>query len=248
MLDTTVDSDARLAAAVDPTVRFRRVAGALCLPLGFVLQQCCNAIYAVISTESGLSDTEGAAEAIELYGRYPGPLAACTVLAMIGVLLLVPGLLAALRVLRPYTARLAVWAVVLMIGGYISYGMVVASNFGSLALAAYAKAHPGVDVTGVWEAAANPLLMPFFLLFVVGNLGGAVLLGIAVIRASRHASSRLPWVAGALIMCWTVGHIVNLVGGGEWFAVAGGILQIVGLAFVSAAALRTSNADWAARG
>lgn len=246
MLDTAAETDARLAVT-DPTVRFRRIAGALCLPLGFVLQQSCNAIYAVVSTESGLSDTESAAEALELYGRYPGQLLACTVLAMIGVLVMIPGLLAALHVLRPSKPRLALWAVVLMIGGYVSYFGVVGSNFASLALAQYARSLTGGEAEKIWEASANPAQLPFFLLFVVGNLVGNLLLGLAIILAARR-QRELTWWAGALIMCWTVGHIVNLVGGGEWFAVAGGILQIVGLAFVSAAALRTSNADWAARG
>lgn len=238
----------RLQTTVDPTVRFRRIAGAIALPLGFVFQQACNAIYAVVSTESGLSDQNGAAEALGLYGRYPGQLLACTVLAMVGVLLLIPGLLAALRVLRPFRPRLALWAVVLMIGGYVSYFGIVATNFASLAMAQFALAHPGVDLAPLWDAAAHPALVPFFSLFVVGNIGGAVLLGVAVILAARSSASGLPWVAGVLIMCWSVGHILNIVGFGEWFAVAGGVLQIAGLCFVTAAALRTRDADWASRG
>lgn len=243
---TTTQARSALPAPVltEPTTRFRRVAGAIALPLAFILQLACNAIYAWVSTESGLSDTEGGSQAVELYGRYPAAFEAMTVLAMVGVLVMIPGLLAALRVLRPAKPRLALWAVVLMITGYVCYFGTVTTNFSALGLARYAASHPNVDAGAIQDAAQGfPALMVFFVLFVIGNLIGTLLLGLAVIL-----SKTLPWYAGALIMCWTVGHIINITGGGEWFAVAGGALEIVGLGIVAAAALRISDATWAARG
>lgn len=226
-----------------PTVGFRRVAGAIALPVAFVFQLPCNAIYAWVSTESGLSDTGGGAETLAFYGRYPSAFLTMTILALVGVLVMVPGLLAALRVLRPRKPRLALVAVTLMLAGYVSYFGIVMTNFGTLGLATYALAHPDVDAAAILEAQASPVQMPFFLLFVIGNLLGTFLLGLAVIL-----SRTVPWYAGVLIMGWTVGHIMNIAGGGEWFAVVGGALEIVGLSIVAAVALRTRNAEWAARG
>ncbi|PZQ89719.1 MAG: hypothetical protein DI534_07960 [Leifsonia xyli] len=243
---TTFDRAATPASvsAALPTVRFRRIAGAIALPLAFVLQLVCNAIYAWISTESGLSDTAGGATTIEFYGRYPAAFLAMTAFALVGVLVMLPGLLAGLRVIRPTRPRLGLWAVALMLAGYVSYFGIVMTNFSTLGLARYAQGNPGVDAGAILDASqTSPVQLAFFLLFVVGNLIGTLLLGLAVIL-----SRTLPWYAGVLIACWTVGHIINIAGGGEWFAVAGGALEIVGLGILAGRALRTSDAEWAARG
>lgn len=239
---TLVDSaPEHVSHRTDPTVRFRRVFGAVALPLAFAFQLGCNAIYAWISTESGLSDTGTGAETLEFYGRYPSAILAMTLLALVGVLVMIPGLLAALRVLRPTKPRLSLVAVILMLAGYVSYFGIVMTNFGTLGLAQSAL-DPAAAVA-VLEGSQSPAQVPFFLLFVLGNLVGTLLLGLSVILARG-----LPWYAGALIMAWTVGHLVNILGGGEWFAVAGGVLEIVGLGILAAVALRTTNAEWAARG
>lgn len=87
---------------------------------------------------------------------------------------------------------------------------------------------------------------PFYLLFAIGNLAGTLLLGLAVILGGRAVG--VPWWAGVLIACWTIGHLINIIIGNEWFAVAGGALEIVGLTFVAAAVWRLTNVDWVARG
>lgn len=243
-MSTTLDRAAEQIPVALPTVRFRRVTGAVALPLAFTLQLACNAVYAWVSTESGLSDTEGGAETIEFYGRYPTAFLLMTAFALVGVLVMIPGLLAGLRVLRPSRPRLALVAVILMISGYVSYFGIVMTNFGTLGLARHAIEHPDLDAGAILDASqASPVLMVFFALFVVGNLIGTLLLGLAVIL-----SRALPWYAGALIICWTVGHVINIVGGGEWFAVIGGALEIGGLSIIASTALRTTDATWAARG
>ncbi|MDR6684691.1 hypothetical protein J2Y41_000238 [Arthrobacter sp. 1088] len=71
-------------------------------------------------------------------------------------------------------------------------------------------------------------------------------------RARKRSERQHPWPrgrwAGALIICWTIGHVINIIVGNEWFAVAGGALEIVGLTLVAAAVWRSTNADWVARG
>lgn len=241
---TTLDRAAEQTPIAASTVRFRRVTGAIALPLAFAFQLVCNTIYAWISTESGLSDTETGAETIEFYGRYPIAFLLMTAFALIGVLVMLPGLLAGLRVLRPSKPRLGLWAVILMLAGYVSYFGIVMTNFDTLGLAQYALDHPDLDAGAILDASqTSPVQMVFFALFVIGNLIGTLLLGLAVIL-----SRTLPWYAGALIICWTLGHVVNIAGGGEWFAVAGGALEIVGLSIIAVAALRTTDATWSARG
>lgn len=241
---TTLDRAAEQIPVAAPTVRFRRVTGAVALPLAFAFQLVCNAIYAWVSSESGLSDTGGGAETIEFYGRYPTAFLLMTAFALVGVLVMIPGLLAGLRVLRPSKPRLGLWAVVLMLAGYVSYFGIVMTNFDTLGLAQYALDHPGFDAGAILDASqASPVQMVFFALFVIGNLIGTLLLGLAVIL-----SRSLPWYAGALIICWTLGHIINIAGGGEWFAVAGGALEVIGLSMIAATALRTTDARWSAHG
>ena len=189
---TLVDSTAAAlpsAPPSDPTVGFRRLSGAIALPIGFVLQLACNTIYAVISTESGLSDTGEAAEALTFYARYPDAFSAATLLAMLGVLAIVAGLPAALRVLRPTRPRLALWAVVLMVAGYVSYFGIVATNFSTLALALSTGGVPDARAVAVHDASASPLLLPFFLLFAVGGglleVAGLTVLAVVAIRTTN---------------------------------------------------------------
>ena len=233
----------------DPTVGFRRMSAAIALPLGFAFQLACNTIYAIVSTESGLSDTGAASETLAFYARYPEAFSAASILAMFGVLAIVAGLPAALRVLRPVRPRLALWAVALMVGGYVSYFGIVATNFSTLALASSTGGAADPRAVAVLEASASPLLLPFFLLFVIGNLVGTLLLGLAALLGGRRAGGTAPRWAGALIIGWPVGHALNVFAGlGEWFAVAGGALEVAGLTALAVVAIRTTNASWASRG
>lgn len=242
MTATATPADSTTRIAPDPTVGFRRRLAAVALPLAFVCQLVCNALYASASTSSGMSDTGSSADALAFYAAFPGEMVTAIMFALVGSLLAIAGLPAALRVLRPARPRLAMWAVGLMIAGYASYFGINFSGFGDLALATGGvDAGPALDAAPGWGA-------PFFLLFVAGNLVGTLLLGLAVLLAGRTRAIRVPWWAGLLIMGWTAGHLVNIVVGNEWFAVAGGALEVAGLALVAAAALRTSDADWASRG
>jgi hypothetical protein len=238
MTETLEAAPRPTASIADPTIGFRRIGGAIALPLAFACQLVCNALYAQASM-SGVSDTGTGAETLEFYRTFAGQAQIMTVFALVGCLLAVPGLLAALRVLRPRKPRLALWAVGFMIAGYVCYFGIVSVNFVTIALAAaHADAGAAIDA-----AQAMPGALAVFLVFAIGNLVGTLLLGLAAIL-----SRDTPWWVGALIIGWPVGHVVNLVGGGEWFAVAGGALEVVGFGFLAAIAVRTSNAVWGARG
>ncbi|WP_223694929.1 hypothetical protein [Leifsonia poae] len=240
MTETALTPTATASAArSDPTVGFRRRAGAIALPLGIGGQLVANAVYATV-TMSGLGDTGSGAETLEFYRRYATEMQVASVAAMLGALLLVPGLLAAVRVLRTTKPRLSLWAGGLMLAGYLCYFGVVASNSLTVALAqAHLAAGPALDAAQtMWSS------IPLFLVFVVGNIGGTALLGIAVLL-SRSA---VPRIAGVLILAWPLAHVTGLIVGSEWIEVAGGSLEVIGLCFLTAAALRTPNDEWVRRG
>lgn len=222
---------------IDSTVRFRRVATAIALPAAFALQVVTNALYSW-ATRDGGGDTGTGDQTLGFYGAHAQEMLVATVASLIGSLLVVPGILAALKVLRGSKPRLSLIAGILMIAGYVSYFGIVFTNFITIALA-----QGQVDAGAALDAAQGSVAIGFFLIFVVGNIIGTALLGLAVIL-----SKTLSWLAGAAILAWPVSHIVGLTVGSEWFEVAGGTLEVVGLAVVAAAALRMSNAQWAARG
>lgn len=239
MVETSDVTTHTAVAAPDPTVGFRRTLGAIALPTAFALQAVTNAIYAW-ATRDGGGDTGPAEETIAFYAAHSGELQLASTISLVGSLLVVPGVLAALRLLRPTRPRLSLAASVLMTAGYIAYFGIVMTNFLSLSLATSGVAEAPAILQGGQD---SPFAMPFLLLFVAGNLVGTLLLGLAVIL-----SRGLPRYAGALIIGWPVGHVVNLIVGSEWFAVAGGALEVAGLCILAAVALRTSNAEWASRG
>jgi hypothetical protein len=75
-----------------------------------------------------------------------------------------------------------------------------------------------------------------FLLFVLGNLVGTFLLGLALWRSRSIAR----WAAAA-VMVWPPMHIVGLAVGLEWFEVLGATVQGVGFAAVGVHLLRRVN-------
>lgn len=235
----------RVALAADRTTGFRRVSAAIALPLAFVLQLVCNTIFAVIQTETGVIDAETATASLELEARYPGQFIAMAVFAVAGAMVAIPGLLGALRLLRPAVSVLALITVVMMVSGYLLYGAMVFGNFAEVNLAV-----AGVDAGAALDnGLGTPWRIAAGIVFVLGNLVGTLLLAIAVMIASRRMRSvDVPWWVGLLIAGWPVGHLINIFGGGEWFAVGGGVLEIIGLCFVAQAILRMTNADWVMRG
>lgn len=220
----------------DPTVGFRRRAGALALPIAFLVQGASLTAYAIVAGNSGMAT---GAQDLELYGAHPDALRAVIVLAMTGSLLAVPGILAAMRVLRPSRPRLSLIAGILMIGGYVSYFGIAMTGFDTLALAATrTDAAAALDATQ-----GEPGAVGFFLLFVAGNLIGTSVLAVAVLLTRS-----LPKIAGVLILAWPVSHVIGLSVGSEWFEAVGCGLEVVGFCLLAARAMRMANSEWAAQG
>ncbi|WP_062462688.1 hypothetical protein [Demequina soli] len=235
---TTAASAAPTPTRVDPTVGFRRIVSAAVLPVAFACQLAANVIYA-IAVDGGIGDGGTGAQTLEFYAAHIDALVAATVLAIVGVLLAIPGILAAMRVTRPSKPRLSLWAGALMIAGYACYLGIVFTDFPEAALA-----QAGVDAGAALDnTPGGGFAAVFFLIFVVGNLVGTLLMGLAVLLGRG-----LPRFAGVLILGWPVGHVTNLILGNEWFAVAGGALEVIGLFVIARTVMLLSNEEWVARG
>jgi hypothetical protein len=114
-----------------------------------------------------------------------------------------------------------------MIAGYICYFGLLFQGYATIALAEHGGASP--DNIAVQDLIMNQA--PFIavaLTFVIGNIIGTFLLGLALLRA--HVVPR--W-AGLCILTWPVLHLV----GGAWGEVVGAAAQAVGLGVVGACLL-----------
>ncbi|MER7002044.1 hypothetical protein ABT297_03225 [Dactylosporangium sp. NPDC000555] len=197
-------------------------------PWGFVVA---NAAYAW-ATRDGGSDSDGAG-ALALAAAHPGLTRLSALAAMLGSLLIVPAVLGVKRLIGDRSRRLAGIAAALTAGGYICYFAIVSSSFVTLAMARHGGAAADF-ATVLDEAQSDPSALWMFLLFVLGNIVGTVLLAVALFRSRAVAG----WVALAL-GAWSPLHIVGLVVGSEWFEVAGAVSQAVALAAVGRALLNT---------
>ena len=227
---TTVDR-----AVVTPTdstmtalSRTRQVAAAAALfvaPWGFVV---CNAAYAW-AIRNGGSDESGAA-ALALVAAEPAALRLAVMAGLLGALLIVPAVLAAMRLARRSWPAFIGGS--LMIGGYICYFGVLLSNMIIIAMAA--RGGPLGDYAAVIDASQSDGSTTWvFALFVVGNLLGTLLLAIGLLR-----SRAVPAWAALSIMVWPPLHATGLIVGNELWEVTGAVLQALGFAATAVVLLR----------
>lgn len=215
---------------VTGTDRLRRPAVALALflaPLGLLMA---NAGYAW-ATRHGGSDQTGA-DLLALAWRHPRALRLSLTAALIGSLLLIPAVLGMMRLTARRTPWLSLAGGSLMIAGYACYLAVLAHDAPALAMARIDD--PQAMFGHVLDVSRDDGWMLWtFVVFVVGNLGGTFLLGLALLRSHTVAA----WAAIA-VLAWPVLHIAGLAAGSEWFEVAGAVLQAAGFAAAGIAVLR----------
>jgi hypothetical protein len=209
------------------TERTRRVSQGLALmlaPWAFVIANTGD----VLTTEQGLDDTTPRG-ALLISAAHPLADKWFTFIAMIGCLLLVPAVLGTMSLVRVRAARLGLLGGVLMIGGYICYFAMLFQGFATIALAQHGAAN--ADSVAVQDLMMNQaFFIAVALTFVVGNLVGTFLLGLALFRARV-----VPRWAAILVLVWPVAHVL----GGPWGEVFGAALEGVGLAAVGVTVLRT---------
>ncbi|WP_426563320.1 hypothetical protein ACPPVT_19830 [Angustibacter sp. McL0619] len=212
------------------TTRSRRVGQALALfvaPWCFVVANLGDAL----TSPNGLDDTTSRG-ALEISATHPLADKWLTFAAMLGCLLLIPAVLGAMSLVRVGAARLGLIGGVLMIAGYVCYFGMLFQGFATIALAE----HGGVtaDHVAVLDLTINqPFFIAVALTFVLGNIVGTFLLGLALVR-----SRAVPRWAGLAVIAWPVLHIL----GGSWGEVLGAALQAVGFAVVGHRLLRADAA------
>jgi hypothetical protein len=207
----------------------RRLSAALALFLAPLALVIANASYAWATRHGGSDDT--GADLLALVWEHPRLLRLAFTAVPIGSLLLVPAILGAMRL----TGRRAPW---LSLAGYVCYLGVVAVDAPAFAMAHSGSPAAFAQVIDITRDHASVVWM--FALFILGNLAGTFLLGLALLRSYAVAV----WAAIA-VLAWPVLHVAGLAAGSEWCEVAGAALQAAGLAAAGVAVLKRKG-GWSA--
>ena len=154
--------------------------------------------------------------------------------AMVAAMLMVPAVLGVMRLVRTRAARLGLVAGVLTAAGYVCYfGLVMQGAFTETAMATVGG--PAGHDADILQAVMDDPLGAGWVgpLFVLGNVVGTFLLGLALVRA-RTAGR---W-AGYGLMAWSVLHVLSF---SPFVEVAAAAAQAVGMAIAAAALLRSAE-------
>jgi hypothetical protein len=169
---------------------------------------------------------------------HPGAQRLVVWLGLVAVLTLLPGALAAIRLLRRYTPLLATWIAALLVPGYLGMTALIVADAGTLG--AIDLGLPAGQVTELSDATfAVPTMTILVLLFVVGHIVGTLLLGIAAFRARLMPRP----VAGALAVSQFV-HLAAVIGGWPVVDLLAWTTTAVGMAFLARVVLRTPDDEW----
>ena len=169
---------------------------------------------------------------------HPGAQRLVVWLGLVAVLTLLPGALAAIRLLRRYTPLLATWIAALLVPGYLGMTALIVADAGTLG--AIDLRLPAGQVTELSDATfAVPTMTILVLLFVVGHIVGTLLLGIAAFRARLMPRP----VAGALAVSQFV-HLAAVIGGWPVVDLLAWTTTAVGMAFLARVVLRTPDDEW----
>jgi hypothetical protein len=169
---------------------------------------------------------------------HPGAQRLVVWLGLVAVLTLLPGALAAIRLLRRYTPLLATWIAALLVPGYLGMTALIAADAGTLG--AIDLGLPAGQVTELSDATfAVPTMTILVLLFVVGHIAGTLLLGIAAFRARLMPRP----VAVAMAVSQFV-HLAAVIGGWPVVDLLAWTTTAVGMAFLARVVLRTPDDEW----
>jgi putative effector of murein hydrolase LrgA (UPF0299 family) len=148
--------------------------------------------------------------------------------ALLGALLLVPAVLGIMRLVRTGAAWLGLVGGVLTAAAYICYFAMVFQGFTTDAMVGVGGSMSQHEK--VLQAVLDePLTLWVYLLFVLGNVVGMFLLGLALVRARTVAR-----IAGYGLMAWSVLHLLDF----PFAETLGATAQAVGFALAAGALLR----------
>jgi len=175
-----------------------------------------------------------ASDMVAAVQAHPGRQSAVLWLGYVGILTLVPGLLAATRVCRDAAPRLTAWALALAVPGYLSLGMLLGTDH--LLWGANEAGLPTADRVGMAEA-GHPSIDVALAVFVVGHVVGTVLLGLAL-----RQSGRIPaWAAWAVTISQPLHFVATVVLGSPQVDFVAWMLTAVGMAMVARELLKVPS-------
>lgn len=190
----------------------------LLAPWGFAITNLCYAL----AIRGGGSDGTGA-EAIALFGDHPTLVRVGLTAGMIGCILIIPAVSGMFR-LAPGSRTVLIGGS-LMIAGYVCYFGVLHADFRTLAMAEHGG-DPALFASVIDAGQADLTTLWVFLLFVLGNLVGTLVLAVGLLR-----SRAVPTWAAIAIGLWPPLHVIGLVFfGNEVPQVIGAVLQALGFA------------------
>jgi hypothetical protein len=216
---TTTSRRVGLAVRAQRTVPLSVWGVALLLPVG----PAAIAVLRLILPYYTAADSEGMVAAVD---AHPGQQNAVLWLAYVGVLTLVPGVIAAAGVCRSAAPRLTAWALALSVPGYLSLGVLLGPDHllwsthaaglsAGESAAVVSAAHPSVDVAiGV---------------FVIGHVIGTVLLGLALLRSGRIPA----WAAWAVAVSQPLHFVATVILGSPKVDFVAWTLTAIGMAMVA---------------
>jgi hypothetical protein len=229
MNDDQVQSTASAADPFARTARTRRLGLALAMlaaPWFIVMSETAHSI----SNPDGKDDIDPAV-ALAIASHHTTLQRWSSFAALVGAMLLIPAVLGVMRLVRTRAAWLGLIAGVLTAAGYVCYfGLVLQGAFTETAMASVGgSTSQNVDVL---NATMNDALGTGWVgpAFVLGNIVGTFLLGLALIRA-RTAGR---W-AGYGLIAWSILHVVSF---SPWVEVAGATAQAIGFAVAATALIR----------
>lgn len=202
---------------------------ALLLPVGPAV----IAALRLLLPHFGADDTAGMVAAVD---AAPGRQSIVLWLAYVGILTLVPGLVAAAGICREAAPRLTAWALGLAVPGYLSLGIFVGTDhvLWSVTDAGLSRA----DAVSVVES-SHPSLDVALGVFVVGHVVGTVLLGLALLR-----SGRIPvWAAWLLTVSQPLHFTATVIVVSPQLDFFAWSLTALGMAFVARAMVRGPASD-----
>jgi hypothetical protein len=212
------------------TVRFRRVAGAVSLVLGPALLVAAS----VVLPWSADDDTAASLGAV---ARNVTATQFGDLLAFLGILVMIPALLAIMRVLRTAAPVLSLVGGSLAIAGFVGAMLLVVSDQYNIGLGESAKAR--TEIAAALDGSSAWVINLVLVVFLLGMLVGTIVLGVGLLRARLTPA----WAGGALIVgpaLSVAAHAADVKG----LDIVAGFIQLAGFAAVARVVWSTSDRGW----
>lgn len=171
------------------------------------------------------SDTDNAATIARKVAAHQTAQTAVLWLTLVGMITLVPGVIAVGRLASRHDRRLGTWGMVLAVAGFSCLGVIAAADF-----AALASVRSGADLASttrlIHSLNGGPVVSVGTAVFVVGHVVGLILIGVALLRAGAMSSP----AAWSLIISQPLHFVFAVVVPSNGLDAVGWVLGTIGFA------------------